>query len=81
MNTEKQCLHCEGKTLIKAHAVDRGEKNRRRPLCVETYEDPTAFIFKGTLEAEMQAHVCESCGFVMFFVKKDELLELKKGTV
>ena len=80
MGKKLTCLHCGSDDIVKqVRVIDRGRQDHKRDLKLEVYEDPTVFIFKGTHEGKLRAHVCADCGFVMFNVTRKTARELKRA--
>ena len=76
-----KCLNCGGENILKGvRAVDRGEGNGTYTMQIQTYRKPNAFLFRCTITADVQAAVCEDCGFVMLFARPYEVAKLKEGT-
>jgi uncharacterized OB-fold protein len=74
-----KCLQCGSTDIVKeVRVVDRGNNDFKSDLNLEVYEEPNAFIFKGTHKGKLSANVCVDCGFVMFTVTTDAARELKK---
>jgi len=70
---------CGSTDLIKnVRIVDKGMENTKYDLSLEVYEDPEAWVFKGTHEVNLSATVCESCGYVMLFVTPQGVDILKR---
>jgi hypothetical protein len=77
---KRHCTCCHGSNLLAARAVDKSD-GRAMTLCVQTYANPNAAIFKGVREATLQASVCRDCGHVMYFASHRDIDTLLQGTV
>lgn len=73
------CVQCGSDDIVKrVRIIDHGDNDWKRDLKVEVYEDPNAFIFKGTHEGKLSANVCADCGYVMLSVSPRTARELKR---
>ena len=75
-----KCIQCDSTDIVQnVRAVDRGKNSHKHNLVVETQRYPTAWVFKGAIEAPLRAAVCGSCGFVMFYANPHDVQQLKNG--
>jgi len=72
-----KCLQCNSVNIAKkVRAIDE-TRNWDGDLRLEVYDNPDAILFKGTNSLPLTANVCTDCGFVMWFVSKDDASFLK----
>ena len=76
-----KCLQCGSSEIaVGVRAVDKSEMNTTLSLCLETYTNPSAAIFKGSRQHPMSANVCTKCGFVMLSVSLQDAARIGKRT-
>jgi len=72
-----KCLQCNSDEIVKnVRAID-DNRNYKGDLRLEVYENPNALLFRGTNKLPLTANVCSDCGFVMWFVSKENASFLK----
>lgn len=72
-----KCLQCQSTRLVRnARAVDHLDHLTKLGLRLEVDADPDAWLFKGTEAGTLTAHICADCGFVMFFMAKQDAEKL-----
>lgn len=72
-----KCLQCKSTRITeRVRAVDHGHGQSTNDLSLQTYKDRHAIFFKGATSYSMHANVCADCGFVMFFVGRDDASRL-----
>ena len=78
MSQVENCSKCNStKVIPRARIVDRGSNNAAMDLCVQVYENPEAWVFKGTHEGQLSARICGDCGYVETYVENSaELYEV-----
>jgi len=75
-----KCNQCGSTELVEdVGVVDRADDNRRWDLTLVTHRKPSAWVFKGSIEATVRAKVCCSCGYVMLFANPSDVAKLKDG--
>ena len=68
------CAKCSSSKIIpKARIID-SDGDFRWDLTIEVYEDPSAFIFRGTHKEKMFARICGACGYVETYVENPQEL-------
>ena len=73
-----KCLQCESERIVKdVRAVDYSY-GEVRDLKLEVYEEPDAWIFKGTQDGVLKGNVCVDCGFVMFSMSLEDAKKLER---
>jgi hypothetical protein len=72
-----KCVQCGSERIVKnVVAIDHGHMNHPQDLQIGVYENPQALFMKGAHLANLKAHVCADCGFVMFSVPVEKAREL-----
>jgi predicted rRNA methylase YqxC with S4 and FtsJ domains len=74
-----KCLQCNSTRVVTdVRAVDKGDGDLKNDLRLEVYENPNAWIFKGTQDGKVIGNVCVECGFIMFSMSLLDARKLEK---
>jgi predicted nucleic-acid-binding Zn-ribbon protein len=72
MKISGQCPKCSSREVIRGTTSSTGDTGG--DLLVSTYQDPTAFVFKGKRSSSLLAYVCGKCGYVEFYAIEPRVL-------
>ncbi len=77
MKRTNRCPKCQSTDVVaNARPLDMTEAGER-PADLATYQNPSAWLFKGQLSTTMSAWVCAGCGYVELYADNPKILKLR----